>query len=178
MTDYYTGVGSRKTPIEILNVMQDIGKIYAKKGYVLRSGGAIGADSAFEAGCDMAGGRKKIYIPWYGFNGYKPLDDKIVIATNLYNYNRAEEIARKIHLAYNKLTQGAKKLHTRNVYQVLGDQLNSPSKILFCWTEGGALKGGTATAIKLAKKTGQTKIVNLGDEEVLIKVLEFIKRFK
>jgi len=34
-------------------------------GYTLRSGGANGADTAFEEGCC----RKELYLPWPGFNG-------------------------------------------------------------------------------------------------------------
>lgn len=46
----FTGIGSRETPLEILTFMKALGKWYAQHGYTLRSGGAIGADRAFEAG--------------------------------------------------------------------------------------------------------------------------------
>lgn len=56
---YYAGVGSRETPQDILNTMYKIGKYLASKGYTLRSGGAIGADTAFENGCDSVKGEKE-----------------------------------------------------------------------------------------------------------------------
>jgi len=44
----------------------------------------------------------------------------------------------------------AKKLHGRNVKQVLGDDLKTPSDFLLCWTKEGKDVGGTRTAIVLA----------------------------
>ena len=66
---YYTGVGSRKTPGAIFDLMGEIGRNLAIDGYVLRSGGASGADTAFEQGCDLHEGMKEIYLPWKGFSG-------------------------------------------------------------------------------------------------------------
>ena len=36
-------------------------------------------------------------------------------------YLQAEEIASRIHPAWHKCGKGARKMHTRNVFQVLGD---------------------------------------------------------
>lgn len=57
----YAGIGSRKTPKNVLDFMFEIGKELALLGYVLRSGGAEGADSAFEKGADSVKGMKEIY---------------------------------------------------------------------------------------------------------------------
>lgn len=56
---YYTGIGSRETPEEVLSLFTIVGEFLAKKGYILRSGGAKGADKAFEVGCDKAKGKKE-----------------------------------------------------------------------------------------------------------------------
>ena len=47
---WYTGVGSRETPSDILEVMESVGYALASQGWTLRSGGAVGADQAFERG--------------------------------------------------------------------------------------------------------------------------------
>jgi predicted Rossmann fold nucleotide-binding protein DprA/Smf involved in DNA uptake len=47
---YYAGIGSRETPKEICNKMTEIASLLEKQDFVLRSGGANGADSAFEKG--------------------------------------------------------------------------------------------------------------------------------
>lgn len=44
---YYTGIGSRQTPKDILKLMEDIAFKLAQKGYILRSGAAGGADTAW-----------------------------------------------------------------------------------------------------------------------------------
>jgi predicted Rossmann fold nucleotide-binding protein DprA/Smf involved in DNA uptake len=69
MTKYYAGVGSRQTPENILHLMTRIAMRMAELGWVLRSGGAKGADYAFEKG---AGDKKEIYLPWRGFGGATP----------------------------------------------------------------------------------------------------------
>lgn len=50
MIVYYTGVGSRKTPQSILILMNKIAQHFSSYGWILRSGGAQGADTAFESG--------------------------------------------------------------------------------------------------------------------------------
>ena len=64
---YYAGIGSRNTPNEILSLLTSLAEQLALKGYILRSGGAKGADSAFEKGCDKVHGNKEIFLPWKNF---------------------------------------------------------------------------------------------------------------
>lgn len=156
----YTGIGSRSTPKEIMDKMTDIAIVLQSKGYTLRSGGADGADTAFEIG---AGDLMDIYIPWNGFNGreginYKSLDN---ITSDI--RDKSVELAKSVinEGHWNNMSYGAKKMHTRNVSQVLGDDLNSPSDFLVCYTTNGEVKGGTATAIKLAIKYN-VPVFNLG----------------
>ena len=113
----------------------------AKRGYILRSGGADGSDTAFEIGCDRVNGKKEIYLPWKNFNGNKSnliFDDDI----------EAINIAKKYHPAYNGLSQGAKRLISRDSYQVLGKDLKTPSKYIICYTDG---TGGTSQALRIAE---------------------------
>lgn len=135
---FYTGIGSRQTPKEILDLMVEFGKILAKNDYVLRSGGANGADSAFEKGCDLGNGRKEIYLPWPNFNNHN---------SNLNNpSNKAYEFTKYFHPAPDKLTKGAMKLHSRNAHQVLGVNLDDPSDFIVCWTKHS---GGTQQALRI-----------------------------
>jgi hypothetical protein len=133
---FYTGVGSRKTPNDILLLMHDIAHKLCLNYYTLRSGGADGADGAFAAG---AGGNKQVFYAWD--------------ATQ-----EAMELASKFHPAWNKCSKFAKKLHGRNSFQVLGKNLSNPSEFLICWTPDGCTThasrtiktGGTGTAISIA----------------------------
>ncbi len=140
---YYAGIGSRETPLEILNVFDDLGYFFAEKGFILRSGGAIGADQSFEKGCDRKNGKKEIYLPWMGFEN----SDSTLIVKNL----KAFEIAKKFHPYWHNLSQGAQKLQARNSHQILGRDLNTPCQFIVCWTRNGKGNGGTGQAIRIAK---------------------------
>lgn len=140
---YYAGIGSRETTQEMLQHFEYIGKLLAEKGFTLRSGGAKGADSAFEKGCDKANGQKEIFLPWRGFENS---------TSKLYSVsNEAMKIAATYHPYWYNLSQGAQKLQARNSYQVLGSDLNTPSNFIICYTKGGKGSGGTGQAIRIAK---------------------------
>jgi hypothetical protein len=152
----YAGVGSRSTTPEILDEMYKIAIHLANNGWLLRSGGADGADLAFERGCDFVNGQKEIFLPWAGFNGSK---------SNLYTPSKqAIELAATIHPAWQYLKQGAKKLHARNVHQVLGSELDEPVDLIIAYTKDGKLIGGTATALRLGIKYG-IQIINLATDK-------------
>lgn len=148
----YTGVGSRSTPLCVLAYMADLAEELACEGWTLRSGGARGADSAFEAGHRrVTTERMEIYLPWAKFNNnLSPLYGVRV---------EALQLAARHHPAWNSCAETARLLHGRNTYQVLGQTLDVPSAAVVCWTEDGCTgrrtrsrdTGGTATAIVLAE---------------------------
>lgn len=138
----YAGIGSRKTPEPMLDAMIQIGEQLAQQGWTLRSGGAQGADTAFETGCDRGQGWKEIYLPWKGFNHSK---------SPLYEIDQeAYEIARKFHPNWAAMGNAGHRLMARNVYQIGGLDLNTPADMVICWTPGGNGSGGTGQAIRLA----------------------------
>ncbi len=148
---FFTGIGSRSC--SDLDKLRDISAVLCSKGFILRSGGADGADTAFEQGCDSVNGRKEIYLPWKGFNGNKsPLFDIPVDAF---------KVARHFHPAWYKLSQGAKRLHASNIMQILGQDLCTPTNIVFCWTPEGKLIGGTRTGIEIAYEYN-IEVINYG----------------
>lgn len=149
MNKIYTGVGARKTPWDVQAYMRAAAKRLAELGWTLRSGGANGADSAFEAGCDKGLGPKEIYLPWKGFN--KNPSNLILNDSSTIIKQETINVLGKEH--WNRLSQGAKNLHMRNVYQVLGVDLKTKSRFVLCWAPiiDGRPQGGTATAIKLAQ---------------------------
>lgn len=143
----YTGVGSRKTPREVLALMRALAGELARQGWTLRSGHAPGADQAFEIG---AHGQAEIFLPWPGY------EDKVLIqGARLERPDpEAYTIAREFHPNWAACSSGAKALHARNVHQILGRWLNDPSRFMICWTPGGNTTGGTGTAIRLAEHWG------------------------
>ena len=142
----YAGIGSRKTPASVSVFMTRIAIELAIRDFTLRSGGAQGADQAFGLGST----RKEVYLPWRGFEGS---DSPYIVQPG-----PAGEIASQFHPVWDRLSQGAKKLHSRNAHQILGQNLDTPVKFVICWTPDGCFNqatrksstGGTGMAIAIA----------------------------
>jgi len=158
---YYTGIGSRETPQEVLDTMKRLGHSMGMSGYCLRSGNAQGADSYFYEGHQMSSSDYEIFLPWKKFGEtqndiFIPLDD---IDNSL--VQKAVDIVSVIHPAWSRCSQAAKKMHARNAFQVLGPDLETLSEVVICWTKGGRPVGGTATAIRIANEH-EIPVWNLG----------------
>lgn len=167
---YYAGIGSRETPEGVLDLFIKVAEYLAKKKFILRSGGAKGADLAFEKGCNNVNGISEIYLPWNGFEGSK---SKLIVKGC-----KAFEIAEQYHPYWNNLSQGARKLQARNTHQVLGWKLNEPSDFIICWTKNGSGSGGTGQALRIAKAynipvfdAGKYKII----DECKVEISTFLK---
>ena len=160
---YYTGIGSRETPKHVLATMRRLACVLAARGWILRSGGAPGADNAFEQGTPPES--RRIYIPWNNFEErvhgkLGAVDPAKMVPKEL--YDRARAMAAKHHIGWANLKEPVRKLMTRNVFQVLGDDLMTPSKFVWCWAPNPQLKdgkivdvkGGTGLAVRLAEEFG------------------------
>lgn len=171
MSINYSGIGSRETPDTILTIFTRVAKYLATQDCILRSGGADGADLAFEHGCDLVPGTKEIYIPWRGFNNST--------STLVVSDPKAFELAAKYHPAYHRLSQGAQKLMARNCHQVLGLTLESPADFIICYTRGGTGAGGTGQALRIAKDYN-IPVFDAGayyPQQVELALLKFIIKF-
>lgn len=156
MTYYYTGIGSRETPRAILKAMYAAAQKLSAT-HVLRSGAAKGADTAFEYG---ANGNWDIYIPWRSFSA----NPRHINTSILPNFNQAMRIASAHHPAWHLCSHGARMLHTRNVYQILGTDLASPSQFVLMWApqieyeadshQVKSCSGGTGQAVRIARAYG------------------------
>lgn len=169
----YAGIGSRQTPPAVLDYMRRVAFRLAKRGYVLRSGAADGADAAFEEGCKQAGGRMEIWLPWRGFNGHAD--------TGLYPSERHAQMAATVHPAWDRLSRGPRALHSRNAGQVLGADLATPVSFVLCWTPDGCeseksrtrTTGGTGTAIVLAAQNS-IPVFNLANPFATDRLAKFV----
>ncbi len=147
MNHYYTGVGSRKTPPDILSLMIRIAVLLDTLGKVLRSGGGKGADDAFLKGTSLPA---QLYLPYQGFNGHQGIvieDQEILL--------RATEIAARIHGNWEGCDDFARKTHIRSVFQILGGDLKTSSDFLIFWApidRDGTIEGGARTAVALAQE--------------------------
>lgn len=170
----FTGIGSRNISKEETEFIHYVArKLYLYK-YTLRSGGANGSDRAFESQFKKKH-MKEIYLPWQGFNNS---------TSDLYdlpNLAMASKIASEFHPMWDNLKESVKHLHTRNVYQVLGKDLESPSEfIIFCADEDvdGNVSGGTGQAIRIADWYGIPRFnIRTQPNEVRKVIYHAYKRF-
>lgn len=101
----------------------------------------------------------------------------LAVVRNPHLIKETEDIASQVHPAWERCNEWARGMHSRNCHQILGYDLQSPVDAVICWTPKGAVVGGTATALKLAKDAG-IPIFNLGcidKEKVLIDIKSFLK---
>ena len=175
----YAGIGARETPSEILTVMESISLNLGNAGWKLRSGGAIGADSAFQCGIkDLPKLKEKqeIYLPWNNFNYNLACDDIGVYVPTHHQFMKAEPLTRKYHSYYDRLTSKARNLMIRNAFQLLGINLDNPVAMVICYTENGKIKGGTGQALRISKDYN-IPIYNLGNSECLSKIDEYVNQW-
>jgi len=135
----YAGIGSRKAPADILELMDRAARVLEQKGYHLYSGGADGSDSAFA----------------------KSVSAKTIFVADQAT-DESRSIAKSFHPAWEKMRAYSQNLHGRNSFQVLGPDLASPVEFVLCWTPDSCIShstrsrytGGTGTAISIASSRG------------------------
>lgn len=147
----YAGIGSRTTPEDVLALMRRMAHAWGAVGALLRSGGAPGADTAFEQGALDAHGPFELFLPWPGFEGRA---GPVVIPDACF------ALAARYHPGWEHLGRGARAMHARNCQQVLGADLDDPVDFVVCWTPDGDLTGtgsragGTGQALRVATGHG------------------------
>lgn len=148
MKAYYSGVGSRKAlgNIDVEVAIKKAAIRLADLGFILRSGGAVGPDTWFEEATIGTSMEKDMEI-------YLPKKEMFGHPSPLYTVcDDAMRLASTIHRRWDDSNDLIRKLHARNCYQVLGQDLKTPSDFVVCYTPGGRPIGGTRTAIKLAEQ--------------------------
>ena len=169
---FYAGVGARNTPDNILQRMTSIARMMSKAGFHLRSGGATGADAAFANGTTP--GNRTQYLPWPGYNNVSGRSARPLSSDEL---RRCEEIAASLHPAWSKCTQGARKMHARNIAIVAGPDLETHVDALLCWTPNASITGGTGQAIRAARHFS-VPVFNLADDHVDEAIVRTIIRYR
>lgn len=162
---YVTCIGTTEPTEAQFQFAQELGYFLCVQGFSIRSGKAPGIDQAFQNGFEKALAEgdyirdPQIFLPW------KTFEKNNVFVSDRYdrfNYSeesvaKASEIASTVHPVWQQLTPGQRLFHTRNVFQALGEDCETPSAFLIaCALEDkeGLPKGGTRTAFKIARDRG------------------------
>lgn len=154
------GIGSRKTPPEILRQIEKLGAYCRAQGIWVRSGHALGADYAWEKGSRE---RCIVYLP---FPGYGPEEFHTQQITSLppskpqffkihpAALERAQHSVSQFHKGSQYLKPFARQCHTRNYFQIMGSkEKEHPVNAVVCWTplgKRGQATGGTKQALAIA----------------------------
>lgn len=158
----YSGIGSRRTPVEFEKKMGDIAH-FLQDNFTLRSGGCPGPDLWFENG--VTNGNTEIFL-------HKKGGITKIHPSSRYHVNEtALKIAKKFHPVWDSLSYTAKLLMGRNCYQVLGENLDDPVIFVLCYTPDGCEDGryttrdtgGTGQAIRVASYMG-IPIINMANK--------------
>lgn len=157
VTPFYAGIGARDTPAKVLGWMERISARLDQKGYCLRSGGARGADTAFERHST----RKEIFTT----KGHIPLWCDVFVE---HFHPNPDALRAK--------GEGSVALMARNSMQILGRSGDCPVDFVICWTKGGKVVGGTGQAIKIAEHFG-IKVFNLCKSEDVSELKRLLKEF-
>lgn len=160
----YAGIGSRKTPVGVLALMEKFARWMATEGHILRSGAAKGADQAFMRGHAEIGAPAEIAIPWLSYEeqSWKPYGSFYTGSlVSSARSNRFMDLAKRYHPAWDKCSPDAKKLHARNGAIILGFDMDSPVDLVVCWTEDGKGEGGTGQALRVARNRN-IPVIDLG----------------
>ena len=161
----YAGVGSRRTPPDVLAAMRDIAQTLGAAGIALSTGGADGADKAFETGALTTDAPITVHTPWPGYNGYRPgrqpeteIDVVHPNAAATVQGHGYADLAREHHPYWNRCSRGARALFLRNV-SILAGALNDdgetlPVRAVIAYTPNGLPvgreAGGTGHTLRTA----------------------------
>ena len=151
MKKYYAGIGSRETPDNIFKLMTEIASILEDKDYILRSGAATGADTAFEVGVKDYR-NMVLYLPKEPFNDhtqYTPGCIYITDRSHPVDYQKGYESI-IIHPQGFGLKLGPRNMMIRNYFQIFGHEGAERSSFVICWTPDGA----NGTTILTSRETG------------------------
>jgi len=163
----YAGIGSRKTPLAVQKEMTKAAEFLKRHNWILRSGGAQGADTAFEKGVS-ADWLKQIYRPTH------------VLTPQHY------EIAAAHHPVWGQLVPYVKQLHARNVAILLGDDCKSPVSFGICWAPNPiydtkhiqkSCAGGTGQGVRVAY-SHNIRVYNVIDPHDTYELKERLQQIK
>lgn len=157
-------IGSRETPDSILSLMEKTGAWLARKGYIVKSGNATGADQAWARGVNSVDPTSLVLsLPWPSYETQAIRKGNMLVLT----YPEwMREKAKQLHPAWDRLGQGGEKLMIRNI-----DIIHGVRQTL-CWMNP-VKQGGTGQGVRYSLELG-IPVLNLYYPEVRAKIEEKI----
>lgn len=159
-------VGRRDLSERTAELLHRIGQQLAAQGRTIVSGNATGSDQAYAAGANAVKPTLvELWLPWPGFERTAIVIGNVV---RICEQARCFEIAAAHHPAWDRLSQGARRLFARNVGIVEGADI-----VLALPNHQKPGGGGTGHAMRLARAM-EKRVVDLATEEGLREVRRFV----
>lgn len=141
----FAGIGNRDLPERAHRALYALAQVYAGEGYILRSGGADGADRAFQDGYEnFMGSVTEVYRPL-------PVNEPVPVWQ--------WELVERFHPKPKALKPHPYRLMARNCQIILGPEGQTPVDFVACWARSEN-SGGSAFGIRLARWAG-IPVINL-----------------
>lgn len=179
-TNYYTGTGSRETPLDIQELMTEVSLHMNGHGYTLRTSDGSAAERAFEFG---AGNSKVVYVSHHSINQTRGCScaNTIILA-------KAAEVWRERdkrgwinddesirYSSWRDLPPSIKGSLAKRTGMVLGIHADRPSDVLICWTPKAEVCGYMAHAMSVAL-LNNVPVFNLADRETEELIRDMLRR--
>jgi hypothetical protein len=150
-------IGSRDLDPFCLGTCEKLGAWVVECGHELHTGNAPGADQAFARGANRVNpALVHLHLPWYNFERHAIHDKNIVHNLDELTEDRSkyfELVAQKHHPAWNRLSQGAKKLMSRNSSIMLPPPDFMAVDLCLAFPAPNRL-GGTGQGMRIAETEG------------------------
>lgn len=174
----YAGLGSRRTPPQILALMRKAARRLAARECTLHGGSGFGAESAFSLSAGDDGGSCVLWLPHDGYNKRRLADGAVLLPSAEH-----EEVARSINKGWDQMDALGQRLAACGAAQVLGPDCRHEVSFVLCWTADGCetelgrsdATGATGTAIALAEIM-RIPVFNLARTDALERLAAHVNR--
>ena len=153
----FTVVGSKGTRDEVMELGFQLSVVLLEAGWQGYSGNAPGMDKVLNRAMLKTNAfNGYIFLPWPKFETRDLPDrcfDSFTITTPI--GEECDSVIKELIPWYDKLSQGPRKLHSRNVKQIKGKDLKTLSNLVIHSAKGKTSskpQGGTRTAVVLGQK--------------------------
>lgn len=143
-------IGSRRLSAGQVERCRQTGARLAERGALVVSGGAEGADLSFVEGALEAGGRALCVLPWASYNSALIPAGCERLVFNPAVHQRWLALARQQHPVWDRLSQGARRLHARNTGILLGEAPDERVSAVVA-QRAADRRGGTEQGLRLAR---------------------------
>lgn len=191
MVKKVAGVGSRTVPEEILELMIRLGRTYTDYGWMWSSGDAYDSDRAFLYGAELSDRYQEVgaqvFLHKDGANNRWVARQPFYYDASTFPADvstQARTMACQARGGFHGLYESGIALHTRNVYQIHSADLTHTVEALWYYAqpigkrENEKVKGGTNTAVQLAKEAGVPLRNNLFFDDIVAEAKKFLAQYE